>query len=199
MTVVAGLAEFERQLARTRSAEGRARAVARGQHMGRPPTLTPDQRENALRAFANGTATQADLARQCNVSQSTISRLVAAANLPPASSFKLKIDPATERATRTFLDQFRLKYPVREAILFGSRARGDHTPDSDADLAVVLEGEHGDRAAVSMDMAGLAFNVMMKTGVMVQGLPLWDEDMKMPERFSNPALIENILREGIHL
>jgi predicted nucleotidyltransferase len=31
------------------------------------------------------------------------------------------------------------KYPVREAILFGSRARGDHRPDSDADIAVILK------------------------------------------------------------
>jgi DNA invertase Pin-like site-specific DNA recombinase len=36
LTVLGGLAEFERDLIRTRTGEGRARAVARGQKMGRP-------------------------------------------------------------------------------------------------------------------------------------------------------------------
>src|ERR1700726_2474095 len=39
LTVLGGLAEFERDLIRTRTGEGRARAVARGQRMGRPPKL----------------------------------------------------------------------------------------------------------------------------------------------------------------
>jgi DNA invertase Pin-like site-specific DNA recombinase len=36
LTVLGGLAEFERDLTRARTGEGRARAVARGQRMGRP-------------------------------------------------------------------------------------------------------------------------------------------------------------------
>src|SRR3546814_4122181 len=75
LTVLGGLAEFERELIVTRTGEGRARAVARGQHMGRPPMLTAHQRTEALRALADGSATQADLARRFNVSQSTISPL----------------------------------------------------------------------------------------------------------------------------
>src|SRR3546814_18362999 len=49
LTVLGGLAEFERELIVTRTGEGRARAVARGQHMGRPPMLTAHQRTEALR------------------------------------------------------------------------------------------------------------------------------------------------------
>lgn len=40
LTVLCGLAEFERDLIRARPGEGRARAVARGQKMGRPFKLT---------------------------------------------------------------------------------------------------------------------------------------------------------------
>src|SRR3546814_3368135 len=47
LTVLGGLAEFERELIVTRTGEGRARAVARGQHMGRPPMLTAHQRTEA--------------------------------------------------------------------------------------------------------------------------------------------------------
>jgi DNA invertase Pin-like site-specific DNA recombinase len=75
LTVLGGLAEFERELIRARTGEGRKRAKANGVHMGRPPRLTAHQKRDALKALTDGTATQADLARRFNVSQSTISRL----------------------------------------------------------------------------------------------------------------------------
>jgi DNA invertase Pin-like site-specific DNA recombinase len=198
LTVLGGLAEFERELIRARTGEGRARAMARGQHMGRPPTLTAHQRREAVSALAAGTATQADLARQFNVSQSTISRLADKAASLPAPA-KPAIDAETDRAARVFLRHLEGRYPVREAILYGSRARQTHNPDSDADIAVILNGERSDRSKVSGDMAGIAFHVMMETGVMVQAIPLWPDDVARPETFSNPALINNILREGIRL
>lgn len=76
LTVLGGLAEFEHELIRARTGEGRERARARGVHMGRPPALTRHQREEAREALASGKVTQADLARRFNVSQATISRLV---------------------------------------------------------------------------------------------------------------------------
>src|SRR3954447_13244300 len=45
LTVLGGLAEFERDLIRTRTGEGRARAAARGVHLGRKPKLTGHQRQ----------------------------------------------------------------------------------------------------------------------------------------------------------
>jgi DNA invertase Pin-like site-specific DNA recombinase len=75
LTVLGGLAEFERKLIRARTGEGRRRAKARGVHMGRPPVLTRHRREEALAALAEGGATQADLTRRFNVNRCTISRL----------------------------------------------------------------------------------------------------------------------------
>jgi DNA invertase Pin-like site-specific DNA recombinase len=48
LTVLGGLAEFERELIRTRTGEGRQRARARGVIMGRRPKLTPHQRREAI-------------------------------------------------------------------------------------------------------------------------------------------------------
>jgi DNA invertase Pin-like site-specific DNA recombinase len=76
LTVLGGLAEFERELIRARTGEGRKRAKARGVKFGRPTALTPHQRQEALQRLANGDA-QADVARSFNVSQATISRLQA--------------------------------------------------------------------------------------------------------------------------
>jgi DNA invertase Pin-like site-specific DNA recombinase len=75
LTVLGGLAEFERELIRARTGEGRARAVARGQRMGRPPKLTPHQKREAIKRREAGDETLADIARSYNVSPATISRL----------------------------------------------------------------------------------------------------------------------------
>jgi DNA invertase Pin-like site-specific DNA recombinase len=74
LTVLGGLAEFERELIMARTGEGRLRAKARGVRFGRPRSLTPHQRQEAMQRLADGEV-QADLARSYGVSQATISRL----------------------------------------------------------------------------------------------------------------------------
>ena len=74
LTVLGGLAEFERELILARTSDGRTRAKAKGVKFGRPPVLTAHQRAEALERLAQGEA-QADVARSFAVSQATISRL----------------------------------------------------------------------------------------------------------------------------
>ena len=74
IAVLGGLADVERDLIRTRTAEGRSRAKARGQHMGRKPKLTAQQQKKARRRRAEG-ATLKELAKSYNVGRATISRL----------------------------------------------------------------------------------------------------------------------------
>jgi DNA invertase Pin-like site-specific DNA recombinase len=76
LTVLGGLTEFERDLIRARTGEGRARAVARGQKMGRPFKLTDHQKGEAIKRREQG-ETLADIGRSYNVSPATISRLAA--------------------------------------------------------------------------------------------------------------------------
>jgi DNA invertase Pin-like site-specific DNA recombinase len=76
LTVLGGLAEFERELILARTGDGRARAKARGVKFGRPAKLSAHQRREAAQRLAEG-AVQADLARSYGVSQATISRLAA--------------------------------------------------------------------------------------------------------------------------
>jgi DNA invertase Pin-like site-specific DNA recombinase len=76
IAVLGGLADVERDLIRTRTAEGRSRAKGRGQHMGRPPALTPQQQAEARQRRAEG-ATLKELAESYNVGIATISRLSA--------------------------------------------------------------------------------------------------------------------------
>ncbi len=74
LTVLAGLAEFERELILARTGEGRKRAQATWGAFWRPPALTSHQRQEALARREAG-ETLMDIARSYGVSHPTISRL----------------------------------------------------------------------------------------------------------------------------
>jgi len=77
LTVLGGLAEFERDLIRSRTSEGRERAKARGVKLGRKPKLTEHQKREAIRRRDHDGEPLPEIARTYNVSHSTISRLAA--------------------------------------------------------------------------------------------------------------------------
>ena len=100
---------------------------------------------------------------------------------------------------RLFLSKISSSYDVADIIVFGSRIRGDNRPDSDLDLAVVLNGGRKDFLDTKLDMANIAFDVLLETGLLIQPLPLWKDDILHPDQFPNPALIRNISNEGAKL
>jgi DNA invertase Pin-like site-specific DNA recombinase len=71
----AGLTEFERELIRARTGEGRTRAKAGGVKMGQPPKLTAHQVKEAIARRDAGDETLREIARSYSTSHSTISRL----------------------------------------------------------------------------------------------------------------------------
>ena len=75
LTVLGGLAEFERELIRARTGEGRTRAEANAVKMGRKPKLTDHQKREAIRRRDKGEESNAHIGRSCNVSGWTIARL----------------------------------------------------------------------------------------------------------------------------
>ena len=78
MTILGGLAEFERELIRARTSAGRERAKAKGIRFGRKPKLTAHQRAHALELL-DADKSQAEVGRILGVDQATISRLVSRA------------------------------------------------------------------------------------------------------------------------
>jgi predicted nucleotidyltransferase len=108
-----------------------------------------------------------------------------------------RIDRDTEEAVRRFLTLIASRYDMAGAIVYGSRARGTHRPDSDADVAVLLRGEHQRFLSAKLDMADVAFDVLLETGILVSPLPIWLDEWEHPENYSNPALLRNINREGV--
>ena len=109
------------------------------------------------------------------------------------------LPPITLQATREFAARIARVYPSKQTILFGSRARGTAHDESDADVAIVLAGQVGDFIRTKMAMNDIAYDVLLSTGIRIQPLPVWESEWAEPEHYSNPYLLQNILREGITL
>ena len=75
LTMLGGLAEFERELIRARRTEGRERAKANGVKMGKPSKLTAHQKKEAIKRRDHGDETLAEIGHSYNVSGWTIARL----------------------------------------------------------------------------------------------------------------------------
>lgn len=110
-----------------------------------------------------------------------------------------QIDRKTEEAVRRFLDMIASRYEMAGAIIYGSRARGTYRPDSDADVAVLLKGEHQRVLPTTLVMADLAYDVLLETGINISPLPVWLDEWEHPDTAPNPSLLHNIAREGIRL
>ncbi|MBL8510380.1 MAG: nucleotidyltransferase domain-containing protein [Betaproteobacteria bacterium] len=109
------------------------------------------------------------------------------------------IDPDTEQAVRRFLALVSTRYNTAGAIIYGSRARGSHRPDSDTDVAVLLSGAHQRFLPTKLAMADVAFDVLMETGINISPLPIWLDEWAHPESYINPTLLRNIAAEGVRL
>jgi predicted nucleotidyltransferase len=85
---------------------------------------------------------------------------------------------------------------LKGVYLFGSRARGDHTSESDADVAVVLadgDWRHWDE---KMRMADLEYDIIIATGAEPQGWPVRESEWLHPERHRNPELVHAMRRDA---
>ncbi len=109
------------------------------------------------------------------------------------------VDLNTNHAIHEFLNRIKTQYEVNGAILFGSRARQTHQADRDADVAILLSEPAGEFLTTKLAMADIAYDILLETGIRIQPLPLWEEQRRHPETYSNPELLQNIKREGIRL
>jgi uncharacterized protein len=108
-------------------------------------------------------------------------------------------DPEAVRVARLFLARIADDFPILEAWLYGSRARGDSRHDSDVDVAIVLGGPKGKAVEIGPEMVAKGFDVILENDLLVSPLPVWLQDWRSPSGHANPWLISNIKRDGIHL
>jgi predicted nucleotidyltransferase len=90
--------------------------------------------------------------------------------------------PAERKALDDYVAAVRGHYGARlvDILIFGSRARGDARPDSDADLAVILEDGDWRFWEEKWLLSGLAYDALLEPGLWIQAWPVsrskWAEE-----------------------
>jgi len=112
------------------------------------------------------------------------------------------IDPTIRPTLDAFHAVLSSRYGARlkAVYLFGSRARQDHRPDSDADLAVFVDSEGRARPDLlkdQIDLSGEAYDIWLDTGIRIQPWIFSAEALGHPEQDHNAHLLSSILSEGI--
>jgi predicted nucleotidyltransferase len=82
--------------------------------------------------------------------------------------------PAERKALDDYVAAVRAHYGARlvDILIFGSRARGDARPDSDADVAVILEDGGWDFWDEKMFLSDLACDALLGPGLWIQAWPI---------------------------
>jgi antitoxin ChpS len=110
-------------------------------------------------------------------------------------------DPVLQSALRELDRKLRKRFGTKylKLVLFGSRARGDNVPESDADVAVILRGRITGRWSLKRLIIEETYPILLKTGLYIQVWPVEEDELGDPDRSPIPGLIRNIAREGISL
>jgi antitoxin ChpS len=108
-------------------------------------------------------------------------------------------DATVARALRAFAAAVRRHFGdrLRGLYLFGSRARGDHTPESDADVAVVLADDGWTYWDEKMALSDLTYEMLLEDGVYLQAWPVTITAWRKPETHHNPDLVLAMHRDGV--
>jgi predicted nucleotidyltransferase len=134
-------------------------------------------------------------------SPTILKRAAAAGARATAHSSPRPVDPHTQaliRAVKSRLDEL-YRSRLKGVILFGSRARGDFTDASDADLAIVLEPPIGRPFAVKCEIIDATYDLFLDSGITIQRWPLCEDWPDEPEASPYPHLMRAVLREGIRV
>lgn len=107
-------------------------------------------------------------------------------------------DPIVASALRDLDRRLKAKFgdSYSHLILFGSRARGDHNPDSDADVAVVMRGEVRNEWALTRSVLEDTYELLLDTGLFIEPWVIEEAALGSPESGPNPALAHNIVKDG---
>lgn len=114
------------------------------------------------------------------------------------------LDARTQEAVRLFfsyLDADSLP-PMSRAILYGSRARGDHRDDSDVDIMLVFAGAGPDydtqvQVCNAMADAQARANAVLPPGLEVTSFVYWQDEFDNPDKQRNPDFYRNVLADGV--
>jgi uncharacterized protein len=106
-----------------------------------------------------------------------------------------------ERALVRFVEEARRHYGdrLKGVYLFGSRARRDHKPDSDVDVAVVIDVTGLDLRQEKWALLDLAFEPGFDIGLHISPWPFDHSEWAGADQRSTRPLVRNARREAVQL
>ena len=109
------------------------------------------------------------------------------------------LEPSTARAVSDLKDRLERHFGRRLAgvFVYGSRARGNHRPDSDVDVAVAFSGEVGDLLDLDDQLIDIAYPIQLETGLYIQLWALEAAALSNPDGHRRAQIAEAVLRDGV--
>jgi antitoxin ChpS len=106
-------------------------------------------------------------------------------------------DSAVAKAVNAYAAALKARYGdrLRGIYLFGSRARGDFSPYSDVDVAIIFDGPV-DAASQTKTLSELAYDVFLETGAEIQPWPFCEVEWSDPDSSSSPNLVRAAKRDS---
>ncbi|NEX15298.1 MAG: hypothetical protein C1943_01350 [Halochromatium sp.] len=110
------------------------------------------------------------------------------------------LDPVTRFALVSFKRLLATRYGehLKSLYLFGSRARGEQRPDSDADVAVFLD-QVTDPIGEQFDLIDAGYDILLDTGVNIQPWVFNEASLADPKHYPAAHLVKTIRQEGVRL
>lgn len=93
----------------------------------------------------------------------------------------------------------KIRRALFKLILFGSRARGDHQPNSDADVAIMMRNPVDEWWPLTQSVLEETYEILLDTGLDIQPHVIDRSALKRPARAINPELTREILKDGYTL
>jgi predicted nucleotidyltransferase len=107
----------------------------------------------------------------------------------------MRLEAGEEKAIRALKKELGQRYKLIDMRLFGSKARGEGSPDSDIDVFIVLQEVNW---KVEREIYDLCFEISLEHDVLISPIIFSKEELKDPAMRSSPFLAA-VEREGIPL
>lgn len=99
---------------------------------------------------------------------------------------------------REFADQVRSAFAADDIVLYGSRAKGDHRKESNANVAVVLRGlEASEETDILLALSDVAYDVMLRHNIRISPMPIAIERWKTRDQQKDCRFLADIAEYGI--
>ncbi len=107
------------------------------------------------------------------------------------------MDIKSEQVAKKFVSLIKDRFDIQDVIVYGSRARGDFTADSDLDIAVILQDQTNDGKEKTRALARESYQLLLEDGMLVSPAAVLYHEWIAPPTMQKKAFFDNIRKDGV--